>query len=99
MKVFAYLVPLLALIYSYPRLIVGWLGEENPWTSYLYMYGFGFVFFFCGILLILKTKSCQLGRGRDTFWFNILLGGFVAFASFHAIWIYLALYMPVKGGL
>jgi len=91
-------VVILAVVYFYPRLIVGWLGEANPWTSYLYQYGLGALAFGVGLLLILKTRSCQLGRGRDTYWFIWLLVGFFIFAVVHALWIILALSVPVKGG-
>ena len=90
---------LLAFIYIYPRLIIGWLGEASPWTSYLYQYGFGLVFFLMGIYLIFKSGACQLGRGHDTFWFGILIAGFVLFAGVHAIWIVAALAIPYAGGL
>ena len=95
----AALVPLLLVfIYSYPRLIVAQLGTENPWTSYLYQYGFGLVFFLIGIWLILKTRACQFDRGRDAFWFKVLIFGFIFFSGGHAIWIYLALKIPYLGG-
>ena len=89
---------LLAFIYAYPRLIIAWLGEGNPWTSYLYLYGFGLVFFLMGIYLIFHYGSCQLVRGHDTFWFGILIGGFVFFASLHAVWILASLHIPYLGG-
>ncbi len=89
----------LAFIYGFPRLIIAWLGEESPWTSYLYQYGFGLVVFLIGIRLIINTGACRPGRGRDTFWFRILLAGFVLYAVTHAIWIILALRIPVKGGM
>ena len=95
----AVVTPLLVIfIYVYPRLIVSQLGMENPWTSYLYQYGLGFVFFLIGIWLILKTRACQFGRGRDSFWFKVLIFGFIFFAGGHAIWIYLALKIPYLGG-
>ena len=93
------IVPTVALfIFVYPRFLIQVLGEANPWTSYLYQYSFGLVFFAIGILLILKTKACQPGRGYDRRWFRALIGGFVFFASVHAIWILMAIYIPYKGG-
>ena len=89
---------LLVFIYTFPRLIIGWLGEANPWTSYLYQYGFGLVFFLMGIYLILKSGACQPGRGRDSFWLGVLFAGFVVFAGVHALWILAALRMPYLGG-
>ena len=99
MKLAAVLVPLLAIIYAFPRILVNTLGKENPWTNYFYMYGFGAIFFGFGIVLILKTGACDLKLTRDKYWFKVLIGGFVFFASLHAIWIVLALIIPVKGGL
>jgi len=94
----AIILVLLVTIYTYPRLIISWLGEENPWTSYLYLYGFGLVFFLMGIYLIFRTGACKLGRGHDTFWFGILIGGFIFFASVHALWILAAQNIPYLGG-
>lgn len=90
---------LLAFIFTYPRLLAHYLGEENPWASYLYLYGFGLIYFGSGMVLIRKTGACVPGRGRDTFWWNVMLAGFVFFASLHAVWIYLSLSIPFKGGL
>ena len=99
MKLAVILVPLLAFIYAFPRLLISTFGLESPWTNYFYMYGFGAVFFGFGVALILKTGACQFKRGRDSHWFKILISGFVFFASLHAFWILLALNVPVKGGL
>lgn len=89
---------LLSFCWVYPRAIVAWLGESNPWTSYLYLYGFGFAFFLFGIVMILRTGACKLGRGWDSAWFAVLIGGYVFFASLHALWIVLAQTIPFRGG-
>ena len=91
-------VVILAFTFIYPRLIIGWLGEANPWTSYLYLYGFGLVFFLIGIWVILKSGACKPGRGRDSFWLGVLFAGFILFASLHAVWIVASLNMPYLGG-
>ena len=89
----------LAFVYFFPRFLIKTLGVDNPWTSYLYQYTFGLVFFGLGVVMMLRTGACVPGRGRDTLWLQITIGGFVFFASLHAIWIFLALHMPYKGGL
>jgi membrane protease YdiL (CAAX protease family) len=89
----------LAFVFVFPRILIAGLGAENPWTSYLYQYGFGLIVFTIGIVLILKTGSCVLGRGNDAHWFRWLIGGFIFFAVLHAVWIILALSIPVKGGV
>lgn len=89
---------LLAFIFIFPRIIISLLGEASPWTSYLYQYGFGLVFFLIGIYIIFKSGSCKLGRGHDTFWFGVLIAGFIFFAGGHAIWILAALRVPFAGG-
>jgi hypothetical protein len=91
-------VVLLAFIFIFPRIIISLLGEASPWTSYLYQYGFGLVFFLIGIYIIFKSGSCKLGRGHDTFWFGILIAGFILFSGAHAIWIVAALKIPFAGG-
>jgi drug/metabolite transporter (DMT)-like permease len=88
---------LLAFIYTYPRLIISWLGESNPWTSYLYLYGFGAGFFLMGIFIILRTGACRLDRGHDKLWFWVLLGGFFFFATVHGLWILASLNIPYLG--
>ena len=87
----------LAFIFSYPRLIIAWLGESNPWTSYLYLYGFGAGFFLIGIFLILRTGACKLDRGHDRLWFWVLMLGFLFFATLHAVWIIASLNLPYAG--
>lgn len=89
----------LVLIFSYafPRILVAVFGVESPWTAYLYKYGFGGVFFFIGVYIILRNKSCILGRGRDTLWFKWLILGFIAYAAVHALWILAALHLPFYG--
>ncbi|GEM_PF-3050078 len=88
---------ILIFTYAYPRLLVAFFGVESPWTSYFYKYGFGAVFFFTGVYIVLRNKSCILGRGRDTFWFKWLILGFIAYASVHALWILAALHLPFYG--
>ena len=88
---------LLVFIYAYPRIIIAWLGEANPWTSYLYLYGFGAGFFMMGVFIILRTGACRLDRGHDKVWFWILLLGFFFFATVHALWIVAALNLPYAG--
>lgn len=89
----------LAFVYAFPRALVHWLGTGSPWTPYFHLYGLGAVVFLIGLRVITASRSCRFGRGRDTFWFKILLGGFVFFAALHAAWILAALHLPFKGGL
>ncbi|MEX0321910.1 MAG: hypothetical protein AB3N63_07100 [Puniceicoccaceae bacterium] len=91
-------VVLLAFVFIFPRILISLLGEANPWTSYLYQYGFGLIFFLMGIYIIFKSGSCKLGRGHDSFWFGVLIGGFIFFASAHALWIVASLTIPYAGG-
>ena len=97
LRVIAY-AAILAFFFFFPRVVVGRLGEDNPWTSYLYLYGNGLVVFLIGIWVILRSKACRFGRGHDTFWFNVLLAGYVFFAVMHAAWILAALCLPFYGG-
>lgn len=94
----AVLIPVIAaFIFFYPRFLIDWLGIDNPWTSYLYQYTFGFIFFALGILLMLRTRACVPGRGRDSRWLAILIAGFIFFFTLHGVWVYLALTVPYKG--
>jgi len=89
---------IVAFIYFFPRFIIRQLGPADPWTSYLYQYGFGLITFLVGIFIIINSKACQLGRGRDRFWFIILFVGFFIYALLHAIWIIAAQNFPYLGG-
>lgn len=88
----------LVFVYFYPHFLISQFGEASPWTSYFYLYGFGGYFFMIGLLLILKTGACKLGRGRDSKWFTILCSGFLLLVCMHAVWIYLAISIPVFEG-
>jgi hypothetical protein len=89
---------ILYTVYAYPRYLIGSLGLDNPWTPYGYLYGFGLLFFLLGLWLIRAAGACRPGRGHDRFWFGVLIGGFVFFASLHAVWILAALHLPYRGG-
>lgn len=88
---------LLLFIFFYPRILIEWLGEDNPWTSFLYQYTFGGIAFALGMLLVVRTKAAVPGRGRDSLWLKILIAGFLFFFSLHGIWVALSIYIPVKG--
>jgi hypothetical protein len=90
---------LLAVVYFYPRMLIDRFGLDSPWTSYFYQYGFGFLAFTIGIWIILSSGACQPGRGRDGFWFLVLIGGFVFFLLLHGVWIIAALRAPFLGGV
>lgn len=93
-----YSVFVLLFIHFYPKAIIEALGEDSPWTSYLYMYGLGTVVFLTGLWVILGNRSLQFGRGRDSYWFKVLIGGFFFFVTLHLVWILAALNIPYLGG-
>jgi len=90
---------LLGVVYVYPRMLISTLGESSPWTSYLYMYGLGLVVFVMGLTLIRKTGALVPGRGKDTMWWRILIGGYLLFFTLHGLWVSLAVFLPVKESL
>lgn len=89
----------LVFTYAFPRILLSTLGMENPWTSYVYHYGFGGLFFLIGMVLIVRSRACQLGRGSDTLWFNVMMFGFFAYLFVHGAWILASLYLPLKEGM
>ena len=90
---------LIAIItYMYPRFLLQIFEENSPWISYFYLYGHGLIFFLTGLWVIISSGACQLGRGRDSFWFGVLVFGFVFFATLHGVWVLLAIHMPHLGG-
>jgi hypothetical protein len=97
LKFWALIAGVIAICYFYPRILVGLLGKENPWTSYFYMYGFGLVTFAIGMLVILKSGALKPGRGNERMWMHLLLGGFVFFSTLHGLWVILAINIPFKG--
>ena len=88
---------LLVFIFVFPRVLVQMLGPENPWTSYLYMYGFGLITFMIGIWVIRSSGALVLGRGHDSYWYKVLIGGYLFFAALHGFWVFIAVSTPVKG--
>ena len=93
------MIVILVFVFVFPRILINVLGPSDPWTSYLYQYGLGSIVFLIGIVLIRRTKACVFERGSDKFWFNWLIFGFFFFAILHAVWILLAVSIPVKGGV
>lgn len=93
----AVIAALAVFIFVFPRVLISSLGADNPWTSYLYLYVFGFIYFGLGMVLIRKTGALKMGRGRDSFWWKVMIAGFCFFAGLHALWICLALFIPFKG--
>ncbi|NLB66084.1 MAG: hypothetical protein GX803_06420 [Lentisphaerae bacterium] len=92
------LIGTLAFIFIFPRALLRWFEPGSPWIPYVHLYGLGLVTFLIGIQIILKSRACQFGRGRDSFWFGVLIAGYVFFVAMHGIWILAALYLPFKGG-
>ena len=88
----------LAFTFFFPRFLLARWDPGDPWLNYCYQYGFGLVTFLIGLFVILKTGACQLGRGRDSFWFGVLCSGYVAYATVHALWIVAAQSAPYLGG-
>lgn len=89
----------LVFFFLFPRMLVRKLGMDSPWVSYLYLYGNGLIVFLIGLWIILRSGACKWGRGHDTFWFVVLLAGYVFFAVLHAAWTLAALYIPFRGGV
>lgn len=98
-KFWGFVTGLMAIIYIYPRIIVGLFGEDDPWTSYFYMYGYGLITFALGMLIVMKSGALKPGRGNETLWFRFLLGGFVFFSTLHGLWIIMSLHIPFRGGV
>jgi drug/metabolite transporter (DMT)-like permease len=84
-------------IFYFPRMLISYLGTDNPWTSYFYQYAFAFLYFGSGILLALRSKACQPGRGRDSLWLALSIGGFIFLAVFQGVWVYMSIHWPFKG--
>ena len=91
-------VGILVYVFALPRLILSVFDPGSPWCSYFYLYGFGLMVFLIGLWVILKSGACKPGRGRDSFWLGVLIGGFIFFAVLHAVWILLSVHLPTFGG-
>lgn len=94
---FYIIISILFFIFFYSRFITENFDHANPWTSYLYQYGFGVLVFVLGMYIIIKNKALKFGRWYDSVWFSVLIGGFVFYALFHAIWILVSIYLPYYG--
>ncbi|MCK4873197.1 MAG: hypothetical protein KAS72_10765 [Phycisphaerales bacterium] len=75
------------------------MGIPEYWWPYLYQYGIGLVIFLIGMFIILRSKSCNLSRRNDRFWFGVLIFGFIWYAGIHLCWYLAAIYiMPAQTG-
>ena len=61
------------------------------WLPFLYQYGVGLIIFLLGLVIILKSRSCNLARRHDRVWFGVLIFGFIWYASIHFFWYIAAL--------
>ena len=87
-----FIIFLFAFTYLFPRFIIDNFDKASPWASYLYQYGFGTITFLIGMFVILKTKSLQLKRKTDFYWFKWLIFGFLVYSLGHLFWILAAIY-------
>jgi hypothetical protein len=53
----------------------------------------GAVIFLVGLWLIIRHRSCVLGRRQDRFWFAVLIFGFCWYAGLHLVWYLAAIYI------
>lgn len=87
----------IAFIFVYPRLLLSWMEPNDPLLNYLYQYGFGLIVFGIGLWVVIGAGALKPGRGRDTFWLKVLVGGFVGYALVHGLWILAAVNVPFLG--
>jgi|TARA_B100001142_G_scaffold9032_1_gene8802 hypothetical protein len=63
----------------------------RTWLPFIYLYGVGGIIFSVGVILILRTKALRPSYHRHKKWLWVLFYGFFFWASFHAIFIMLAI--------
>lgn len=88
----------IAMVYFWPRYLMGTLGEQNPWISYLYTYGLGVLFFAFTTVWIFSFPSLNPDRRkRDLFWLFVFCGTLIFGITLHGLWIWAAISYPFKG--
>jgi len=87
----------LAILYCFPRLLLTRWQPDDPWLNYFYQYGFGLLVFLIGLWIVIASGALKRGRGRDGFWFKVMVVGFCVYATVHAVWIWIAISVPLKG--
>lgn len=88
----------LLLVWGIPRLLVSWLGIDGHWTPFLYQYAMGGIVFAIGLWVIRASGACDFQRPGDRTWFNVLVFGYLWYAGIHALFTWLAVSVPFKGG-
>ncbi len=93
---FSLLIPIIAIIYFYPRYLIKSFGEGSPWLGYLYTYGIGGIFFILSVLWIFTRQKSSLRKREEFFWLLIVVCGLIFSFLMHGLWILLSLSFPMK---
>lgn len=93
-KFLIFFILLSVVVFSLPRVLLHYLGENNPWTSFIYIYVLGGIFFSIGLRITLSQHALKLNLKADRIWFRGVILGYIFFLSLHGAWIYFALHGP-----
>ena len=59
----------------------------GPWVCWLYQYAVGGALFFGALVSALRYGALRLHNSRNRWLMAALLGGYIALAAVHALWI------------
>ncbi len=87
----------IALTGLIPRAVVAMVGIDGNWAAFLYQYLLGFLVFGIGLLVIRISGACDFSRSGDRTWYNVLIFGYLAYATLHGVLTWLTVAVPFKG--
>ncbi len=67
----------------------------HAWNGYIFQYVVGGIVFLLGLWLGTRRRADRVIWVRGRWGYRVLIGGFVMYAVVHALWIVLALRVPV----
>ena len=89
-------IPIVALVYYYPRYLIQVFGEGSPWLGYLYTYGIGGLVFAFSVIWIFTRKKLPLRKREELIWLLMISLGLIFSFFMHGLWITLSLSFPIK---
>lgn len=73
------------------------LGSVSIWAPLVYQYSIGGLLFLVSLVVVVRSRACDLRRTSDRFWLVVLLAGMAAYFAAHLSVYLLAIYAVRDG--